>query len=342
MSIFKHVNDKINDFNSLKELLEYVTNTTATKMPSNIGAKGCNKNALLRDMMTIKKAYHKNDGRFYEHVVLSITPDREYVPDSDYMEIGRRIAEHYVGFQCVYTLHKNTDYRHLHFIFNSVNYKDGKKFSQGPTDLNRIKTYCNTVLDEYNLDLISTKPMEMLDDGNYYFKNGYDFLEIHSDTPIKRKDIFKSIENECKETADRNAEYELFVGSCTTNESFFYPRNTYYGGNYMNNSTDFNAPAVQQSSSTIANPSSNSNGGLDLVTVNNVYLNSSNDLEAATRDISQSIYDNARVGAEALAVLREKGLDEGVRVATVNNFYVGSNTNQMNNAYDPYYNPFIK
>ena len=84
-------------------------------------------------------------------MVLSITPNYQSIPDSVYMEIGRCIAEHHTGFQCVYALHKDTCFRHLHFLYNTVSYKDGKKFSQGPPDLNKTKMYCNHVLEKLNL-----------------------------------------------------------------------------------------------------------------------------------------------------------------------------------------------
>lgn len=341
MSIFKSINDKNNNFDSLKYIINYTTNINATKTVDNIGTVGCRKDNILEDIMMVKNAYHQNNGHFYEHTTLSCTPDYDHVPDSVYMEMGKRIAEHYVGYQCVYTLHKNTRCRHLHFVFNNVNYKDGKKLSQGPPDLHRIKTYCNSVLEEYGFDYIKTNSQEMIDHNNHSFEDGWSFLEIYNDLPDDRSDIFSTIE----EKKNIDYEYSSFPKSNWYSDQPFNRQNEYFCGGYnMNNN---HLPDVMQSTEIAAPSSPNPGGGLDLMTINNIILKDLNDLETATHHISQSIYNNARVGAEALAVLREKGLDESVRVATVNNFYVGSDIHQTNNQFsqnflefNPDYNPF--
>lgn len=99
------------------------------------------------------------------------------------MEIGRRISSYFDGFQSVFALHTDTSTRHLHFLINSVSYKDGRKFSQDPTELNNFKTYCNHVLHENGFDIIKKGNNELFDDTPYSLKNGFDFLEASEDEP---------------------------------------------------------------------------------------------------------------------------------------------------------------
>lgn len=351
MSVLKWVNDANNDQDSFEYIVKYATSKPYTDWDKNVGTKGCRKDAIIRDMNAVKKAYHKSNGKLYEHVVLSITPDYNSRNDSDYMEIGRRIAEHYAGYQCVYALHKDTEYRHLHFVFNSVSYKDGKKFSQGSPDLNRVKMYCNHVLEEFDLDPIRTSPLDIVDTGEHYFSNGWSFLEIYNDKPDDR-DIFRNTPPPDED--DNNANYDV--------DSYFGISSSWYnneiGGYFnMNSSSQYNhgcmyqgipdvtphpvpsaihqnAPALSQATTISMNQGNNSSNGLNLVNINNIKLNSLNDLGQAIGDMSDAFHNAAQTGAEAMSTLRQRGIGDGVTVTTVNNYYVDYNNSHEENSFD--------
>lgn len=337
MSILKWVNDANNDQDSYEYIVKYVTCKPYTDWNNNVGTKGCRKEAIIRDMNAVKEAYHKNNGKLYEHVVLSLTPDYSSRKDSDYMEIGRRIADHYVGYQCAYALHKDTRTRHLHFVFNSVSYKDGKKFSQGPPDLNRIKIYVNTLLEEFDFDPIHSSPIEMLDTGEHYFSNGWRFLEIDDDKPDDRNMFLvpnpKIEEDENKKYAE-DYEYNYFGAEST------WLGNNFSGGYDMKSqfnypvSTSHDVPCVTQSTTMTANQGNNSGNGLNLVNINNIKLNSLDDLGQAIGDMNNAFHNAAQVGAEAMAVLRQRGVSDSVTVTAINNYYVDSGTNYFDVPYE--------
>lgn len=350
MSILKWVNDANNDQDSYEYIVKYVTSKPYTDWDKNVRTKGCRKDAIIRDMSAVKKAYHKSNGKLYEHVVLSITPDHSSRKDSDYMEIGRRIADHYIGYQCAYALHKDTRIRHLHFVFNSVSYKDGKKFSQGPPDLNRIKMYVNTLLEEFDFDPIHSSPMEIIDTGEHFFSNGWRFLEIDDDQPDDR-DMFRNTPPPNEE--DDNTNYD--VGSYFGISSSWY--NNEIGGYNMNSSQynqglmyqgipddapqsvpsgiPQNLPALSQATTISTCQGNNSGNGLNLININNIKLNSLDDLGQAIGDMNNAFHNAAQVGAEAMSNLRQRGVSDGVTVTTINNYYVGYGNRHEESMFNP-------
>lgn len=181
MSILKHVSGSNKDTDYKNTLIDYLTENHKTADGQYVDTYGCSKTAPLRDMNTVCKVHHKTNGKQTEHFVLSVTPDKKENTNASYMEIGRRISSYFDGFQSVFALHTDTSTRHLHFLINSVSYKDGRKFSQGPTELNNFKTYCNHVLHENGFDIIKKGNNELFDDTPYSLKNGFDFLEVSED-----------------------------------------------------------------------------------------------------------------------------------------------------------------
>lgn len=135
MSILKHVSGFNKDPDYKNTLIDYLTENHKTADGQYVDTYGCSKTAPLRDMNTVCKVHHKTNGKQAEHFVLSVTPDKKENTNASYMEIGRRISSYFDGFQSVFALHTDTSTRHLHFLINSVSYKDGRKFSQGPTEL---------------------------------------------------------------------------------------------------------------------------------------------------------------------------------------------------------------
>lgn len=183
MSILKHVSgaNSTPDYN--RKMLNYLTENHKTADGRYVGGCGCSSKNPLIDFELTKKAYHKTGNKQGEHFVLSITPDKPEINNERYMKMGERIASYFTDYQSVYTLHTDTPIRHLHFLVNSVSPKHGKKFSQGPDELNNFKTYCNHVLHDYGFDVINTGSKNLFDNTEYSLKDGFDFLEITDDIP---------------------------------------------------------------------------------------------------------------------------------------------------------------
>lgn len=338
MSILRRVKGHNNDFESLIHIADYIVTKPFTDWDTNVGVVGCRKDNFLKDMVAVKQAYHKNTGRMYDHSVLSITPDIQHIPDDVYMEVGRRIASHRLGYQCVYALHKDTSIRHIHFLFNSVSYKDGKKFSQGPSALNENKTFVNYVLEGYDFDPIKEGMLGCIDNNPYYFDiNGYSFLEIDDDSPDDRNILVPPPPDE-NQYINPDAPIPGVHMFLTGGRRIYNPFN---GGYYnMNNSSyPYRAvnPYYQLATPTPrmpVPPQSSTEPALNLVNVNNIYLGSPSDLSAAAGDMNNAFSDTAKAAAEAMAVLMKKGCNANVTITSINNYYPANNGNSKDNVVD--------
>lgn len=235
MSILKHVSGANNTHDYNSKMLNYLTENHKTADGMYVGSCGCSSKKPLTDFEITQKVYHKPIGKQGEHFVLSITPDKPEVKNDLYMTIGQRIASYFTDYQSIYTLHTDTAIRHLHIFLNSVSPNHGKKFSQGPNELNNFKTYCNHVLHDYGFDIINTGSKNLFDNTKYSLKDGFDFLEIPEDISEPFKDVNLSAEydncydnDSCTQHCDSydcnfDNDYEE---DC--NEDYFYENDEYF------------------------------------------------------------------------------------------------------------------
>lgn len=169
-------------------ILAYIREGYKTCDGQYCGTKGCSNDNPARDFYSVKKAFHKTDGKQGEHFVLSLEANNK-ASYKECMTVGYEIADYFEDFQVAFALHIDTNNRHIHFVVNSVSYKDGHKFSQGPDDLNKFKTYCNRILDSHNFDIVRTKTYEMCDNEPYPINNGFGFIEAAENTPKSKSEM---------------------------------------------------------------------------------------------------------------------------------------------------------
>lgn len=163
MSILKFVNDANDRPTYLHDMWGYVTNPCKTDDGKLVEVYGCSKVYPIEEMMALKRLMRNTGGR--QGIQLIISPsyrdtiDDKSLDDSRYIELGYRVVRLISEYQAFYALHKNTDYRHLHIIFNSVNYKTGNKWTMSPNDLKHIRKDVSDILLklDFNPILKSTK-----------------------------------------------------------------------------------------------------------------------------------------------------------------------------------------
>lgn len=134
--------------NKLKRGIQYITNRKKTSKDL-IGGIGINYDNAYERMRTVKRFYGKEGGREYIHFVVSFRGKKD--ADTVYF-MAEKIADLYDGFQVLFAVHINTANTHIHFVINSVNVKDGHKFSQSKSDLQRLKGKINLIADKYGLN----------------------------------------------------------------------------------------------------------------------------------------------------------------------------------------------
>ncbi len=134
--------------NKLRRGIQYITNHKKTSKDL-VGGIGVNCENAYERMQFVKHFYGKEGGREYIHFAVSFKGKKDV--DTAYF-IAQNIADLYEDFQVLFAVHINTANTHIHFIINSVNVKDGHKFSQSKSDLQRLKDKINLIADKYGLN----------------------------------------------------------------------------------------------------------------------------------------------------------------------------------------------
>jgi mobilisation protein len=192
MSIYRVINGKNNDLDFLEKKRKYITDDVKTDGGKLVGTSACLYEHGIDDWISVKKAYHKSNGKQGEHIALSITPDRKNVSNEEYLQIAEEVADLlFQDYNCIYAVHIDSTYRHIHFLLNSVSYVDGKRFHSSKSDLAQTRAAVNRILERHNFDIISSSTDNMIDDTPYDLESGFEPLEITDDKPYE--DPFKDI-----------------------------------------------------------------------------------------------------------------------------------------------------
>ena len=197
MAIVKDVNVNGNTVFDTNKLLVYLTNHLKTGGGKYVAGLGFITNNYLDELQAVKVANQKTAGRQFRQITIVPSPAGSKLSHEQYMEMGQEIAQYYYiqGYQVLVTMHIDTDTIHFHLMLNSVNYHNGKMFSQSKSELNRFKLHCNHVFDKYGLDLIG-KPVEMMIDTVVHeVSEGFDCLELFdeiiADKASSLSDLYK-------------------------------------------------------------------------------------------------------------------------------------------------------
>lgn len=188
MSILKMVNEKQTDRKRLYDKFDYLTAASKTNNGKLVGTTNCISRYTAEEMLMIKRIYHKCGGRCWIEIVLSMTPDEASRPDKEYMEIAKAVADIFEDFQCLYSVHLDARIRHVHILLNTVSIRNGKKFTQSPSGLQRLKQKTNDILLKYGFDIIKTGVSEMIDRRDHSEDENFDYLEIDENEPIYKPD----------------------------------------------------------------------------------------------------------------------------------------------------------
>ena len=159
----------------LKDLIAYVENPAKTNDPSlqdffnvfsyaqnpNKTAQGdfvtainCVKEIALEQMILTKKQFGKDDGYIAWHGYQSFKPG-EVTPELCH-EIGVQTAKKLWGenFQIIVTTHLDKDHLHNHFCFNSVGFRDGRKYNYSKAERKRYMEVSDRICLEHGLSVI--------------------------------------------------------------------------------------------------------------------------------------------------------------------------------------------
>ena len=178
MSILKMVDERDTNLRRLYDKYDYLTADSKTDCGKLIGASNCITRFTVEEMLEVKKLAHKSGGRMWMEIILSLTPEDRRRPDGAYMKLAEDFVSIFEEYQMLYTVHRDTKIRHIHFMLNTVSVMSGQKYSQSPSDLQRLKAKTNDILLKHGFDIIRIGAEKMIDLTDHSEDIGFDYLEI--------------------------------------------------------------------------------------------------------------------------------------------------------------------
>lgn len=165
-----------------------------------ISSVNCTVTNAYEEMQKTKEHFGKTDGRVAYHYIIAFRPD-EIEKDTAW-KITEEFVKQFLGneYECVYALHTDKAHIHSHIVFNSVNYKTGKKFRSPYKDWeNRIQPLVDKLCIEngvapleYHIDEYKTDEGEKV--VSYQYSKDFNFTErikIDIDEAIAQSDTFE-------------------------------------------------------------------------------------------------------------------------------------------------------
>ena len=139
----------------LKQALDYITVPEKTGGGQFVGSLNCQQEQVYEQMRQTKEQFGKTDQRQGYHLIISFV-EGEVDADTAFEVIGK-FAKEYLGkdYEALYAVHDNTNHIHGHIIFNSVSFRDGRKYRYKKGDWAReIQPVTNCLCEEYGLSTI--------------------------------------------------------------------------------------------------------------------------------------------------------------------------------------------
>lgn len=237
-AIIKFINGCNNNADALRAVCDYTTDKAKTKGGVLVATQGCSTEHPVEDMLANKLLHNKTHGKQYEHFVLAPCPNGSDKSPEDVLRATKEIvATVFSENMAVITVHTDTKAVHAHAVLDSVNAVTGRKFSQCPSDLNRVKQKVNDILQRYGFEIITASANEFVDNTDYSKEKGFAFLELDEAQMITKSDVEGiSTFTDSVELTDTSALFSSW--DCPG-----YGINNYYGGLYMNN---YNQTYTQQ------------------------------------------------------------------------------------------------
>ena len=142
------------ELQDLWDASRYVQRPAATADGHYVTAINCLKETALEQMILTKQQYGKTDGYIAFHGYQSFKPGE--VTAQECHDIGVALAKEMWGdrFQVLVTTHLDKDHLHNHYLFNSVSFRDGKKYNYSKKELQRLRDVSDRLCIEHGLSVI--------------------------------------------------------------------------------------------------------------------------------------------------------------------------------------------
>jgi hypothetical protein len=144
---------------SIGRAVEYAGNEKKAALRSGLNVSDDPRLATL-EMENTKEMYGQTEGRQYKHFIQSFKPD-EVTPKKAH-EIGRELAAKcFKGYEVYVGTHVDQEHIHNHFIVNSVNFENGRKYHKSSHFLDSLRQNSDQICERENLSIIQPRTPEM-------------------------------------------------------------------------------------------------------------------------------------------------------------------------------------
>ena len=229
-AIIKFINGPNNTRTYMSGMLGYITDPAKTDGGSLVSSQGCSRENPLADILMNKKLHQQTHGKQGVHFVLSCPPNGITKTPLDLLKVTREVVRAvYPDFLAVIAVHTDSKVVHSHVVLDAVNAVTGRKFSQGPGDLNRVKQKANNILKAHGFEIIRMSANDFVDYTDYSSDERFDYLELDESVLITETDMQAvSIESDgvCR------LDYSVKGG---IEWNFPVPSTTYTGGYHLMN-----------------------------------------------------------------------------------------------------------
>lgn len=142
----------------LDKVINYVKNGEKTEHGILVSGLNCLPENAYKQMMMIKKTYHKENGILAYHYIQSFNGNRELTPNKA-NAIGLELASELFGdkYQVLVCTHVNKENTHNHILINSVAIDDGKKFHNGNLEIALFRQINDELCKKYGLSIVETE-----------------------------------------------------------------------------------------------------------------------------------------------------------------------------------------
>lgn len=139
---------------TLSKALEYIQNPDKTDQKLLISGYGCTPEVAFFQFNQVKQNADKTDGTLAEHLIQSFAPGE--VDYETAHKIGTELADKILKgrFQYVIATHIDREHIHNHIIWNSVSFKDNKKYHSTPNSYYVIQRTSDILCKENGLSIV--------------------------------------------------------------------------------------------------------------------------------------------------------------------------------------------
>lgn len=247
-AILKFINGRNDNAESLRAVCDYTTDKAKTTDGTLVATYGCSLEHPVEDILANKRLHNKTHGKQYEHFVFAPCPNGSDKSSKTVLKVTKEIVTTlFPENMSIISVHTDSKWIHAHVILDALNAVTGRKFSQSPSDLNRIKQKANNILKKNGFELITASANEFVDHTDHSKEEGFNFLELDESQFITEATV-----EEISSFTD-NISYEHYINTTNMWCNPDYPTSTFFGG-YNNMESNNNYTLCAQETQEISTP----------------------------------------------------------------------------------------